>query len=448
MNRRFSRCGIVLGIAFVVATTSGGCRGIVGIEDGPPTKIAATPPSPSACNATAKTEAACAACLTGRCCTPLESCAALGGCADFVGCIQPCAGDAICAETCRRRFPTAYVGDVGSAIASVESCTASRCEGECRVGCGGYVHADAKCAGCMARTPLCCENGRTCMKNTECAALVACERTCAPHDDQCLLDCELAHPEGVAAQRALGSCLQDNCADSCIEPRWACLPPPPPPPGTLATLRVTYRFVDYPFNFRVQNLRVRLCRKAFGATCSEIAHKDTNAAGEVWFDVTGPTFDEYAEVTGAGYARTVVYLPRISSDFVAFLGVVQNDVFPDLAKEKVGVVLDETKGNLLVNVVDCFGDPADGVQFELGSPNEGARAYYFQGGEPNKDAKATDKAPSTGAYAAFLNLESGSVSVDAHVAKNQLPYGRATVHTVAGIKEHALTVLVLYASPP
>lgn len=427
-------CGAVL--ALLVALPTGGCRNIVGIEDGPPTDLFDT-----VCGVRFP-GGDCARCITSSCCAEALRCE--GDCASFAGCLAACAaGDAACAPACRGAYPKGY----GAEAASLASCEAVKCASVCPIEkCGGYVYPNRDCGTCGA--VQCCLEESACMGDVECAVLGACERACPVFDASCVQLCELAHPAGVSRERALGACLSDKCAASCIAPRWVCLEPPVPPSSSAATgpnIHITYRFIDYGTLGPVPGLTVRACTKT--STSDDCANPDTQgitgASGAVTLALGDNVFDGYAKITGPDYPEILVYLPRLTKDFDAYLGVVKEDAFTFLANPLAPP--QPERGNLVVGVFDCAGGPAGGVKLAI-DPFLGTTGFYFQNAQPTTLPMETEDDPVIGAYGGFLNVATDTlITVRATAGENGLTYAPAKV---VARKAPGYTIVLLYAKPP
>lgn len=441
------------GLAVLAALLVGGCRSIVGIDGDPPMNLVAEAGAPPRSCGASFANADCASCMSSSCCDEGARCAGVTGCTDFVGCVAACALDAACTASCRVRFPTGY----GAEAAALESCKAARCAPQCRATtCGGYVYADPKCGGCGVAK--CCDVATACMRDVDCVALAACERGCAldplaADGGNCLQGCELVRPaDAVAHERAFGECLRASCPADCIPPRWACLEnhSTTPAPATGPNIKLTYRFIDYPSLGRVPNLSVRACGKLDPTCASPLVPEGlTNGPGEVTLDLQQNSFDGYAQVKGASYGTTLIYLPRLTKDFAGLFGLPSEAAFGFLAASVLpdaGAPQPEL-GNLVVSVIDCSGGAAAGVKLTI-EPSEGSTPFYFQAGTPSTDAQMTDDDANVGGYGGFLNVKANApIKVHATVAENGRKFDERIV--VARPFSSALfTVVRLYAMPP
>jgi hypothetical protein len=436
-------------LAFVSVLVIVGCRGIVGIEDGPPTSL--VPDAATCAVPFAAAGADCAQCLATSCCEEGERCKSAPQCGDLSGCLLACtARDIACESLCRARFPKGY----GVEGASLDSCKATHCARACEVTCGGYVYAEAECGNCG--NTRCCDVATACMNDVECAMLAACERACPVADSSCLGMCELAYPDGVTRERAFGTCLTEFCSPTCIAPKWACLVPPieTPAPATGINFTVTYRLFGYgPGGLDGQGgFRVQACGTTDVEACAQpiAGPVFTNDFGQAKLELKGDPFNGYAKITKAGFAPVFVYLPRdLAKDFVADVGVVAEDTFAGLANAVLSPqTLESDRANLLVSVVDCAGGSAAGVKFQIADA-AGSTQFYFGDGLPDKTRTQTKDDMEIGSVGGFLNVRGGTgagITVRATVAENGLAYSERTVQ--APIEPNGYTLLLLYAASP
>jgi hypothetical protein len=439
-------------VASLAAVPVGGCRGIVGIEDAPPTFVtdagADVAPAPASCGVSSPNPT-CASCITTSCCAEAQRCASAPGCADLSGCIAACApGDVACASDCRvRRFPNSY----GAEASALASCEADKCAAACAITCGGYTFADATCGAWAVQN--CCVQATTCMRSAECAAVAACERACAEHDASCLQGCELAHPTGVNAERDLGECLHkadpDGGAAPCIESRWECLrQQATQPPVAAGPFRIRYRILEYPViaSSRAKGLTLRACRRN-DPDCTILPVLAGPVITDQWGEAEltfAETFDGYVEITGPGYGTVLVYLPPVAKDFTTFFGVANEATFTDLGDALTAPGgLQPDRGNVIVGVFDCAGGDGDGVRLSLDTPDAASTPFYFVGGSPSQGTMTTAD-PDTGAYGGFLNVSAAPlrITVDATVVKNGLALPTRPVYARAG--RNAYTIVLFY----
>ena len=331
-------------------------------------------------------------------------------------------------------------GDSGDAEApSCDAGFASACEVD---KCGGYVYADPACGACGVAS--CCAESASCVGNTECSALAACERSCEPGADTCLLSCELAHPDGVSAGRAFGTCLATNCATSCVQPQWACLKHPTTPAPPAGPISITYTFGDYVTLRPVPGLTVRACGETDNACASPLVSATTDEHGVAVLQLAATSFKGYAEIRGGDYGPVLLWLPPLSKSFVTpSLGIATNTIFMPIKSLIAPVKVDSS--TLLVRAHDCAGAPAAGVHFQIdgdGTP------FYFANGTPSKTATVTDgQGTVTGGYGGFVNVTPLiSNNVVATVPQLGLSYAPRAIAARPGSMGY--TEVVLYAAPP
>jgi hypothetical protein len=284
------------------------------------------------------------------------------------------------------------------------------------------------------------------MTNDGCAALGACERACATGDDACLLACELARPSAVPAERTFGQCLREKCPHDCIPPEWACLETAgsAPKPATGANITIGLTFVEYPSYPRVPGLTLQACKDAGGTCTAPVGPSVTDASGYGELHLAENSFEGFIDVTGPGYAHMLLYLPRLTSDFAAIVGVVNVDTFQGLASAIPPPPPDS--GSVLVTVFDCAGGAAGGVKLAI-DPADGVTPFYFAQSNISLTATMTDADPDTGAYGGFLGVKTHTgITIRASVAENGLSYAPRTVYAVHG--DTTYTQVLLYAAAP
>jgi len=412
-----------------------GCRQIVGIGDQPPSSGTSTDAG-SSCGTATFGGAHCQSCMHASCCTEAAACAAVDDCGKLADCLGACnPQDATCTSGCRSSFAS---GD-GPEAASVQSCEAARCASACGLACGGYIFADAACAACGRGQ--CCTQAGACMQDAECARLAACELACAPLDDDCLGLCELAHPSGVALERALGDCTATKCAASCIAPQWTCLENPVGP-GSPPPITVTFSLSDYMSGKGIGGLSIVGCSFKDHACTQPTAVPAVTTDANGFARVSLPNgFGGYLQVSGNLYGDILVFLPPSSRD----LAIAWPLPTLTVAAAAIGQVAtpDAEDGTLLAIAHDCAGSPAGGVHFTL-SPSANATPFYFQGQVVSPTPTETSN-PGGFAAGGFVNVQADAeLSLGAEVVENSLPYVPQTVF----VRQGGLSYVWMGATPP
>jgi hypothetical protein len=415
-------------LAFVIIVPLVECRQLAGIDD----------PNLQACGV-AFAGPSCADCMRTSCCAQIEPCAGEASCRDFQTCAAGCSmGDVACTSACRTRVPTGY----DAKAASLQTCEVAHCSTACKVACGGYVYPNPSCAACGIAQ--CCDLATKCMGDGNCSVLAACERACPVSDESCLRLCELAHPDGVADERALGACVRTHCSASCIAPKWACLEhPPTTPPATGPNITLTYTFLDYVTLLPLAGLKVRACRATDVSCESTPLLADavlTDVAGQAVLSLASNSFDGYVEVSGPGYGPVLEHHPALTRDFVAPITLIPSSTMLQSFANAIAP-LDPSLGMLIVTVRDCNGDPPAGVRLAI--QPAGGVPFYFTAHVPSASATATDD----DGYGSggFVNVKvNTAITVDAIVAENGLSYAPQHLLLRAGTYSH----LTMYAAPP
>jgi hypothetical protein len=264
----------------------------------------------------------------------------------------------------------------------------------------------------------------------------------------CLHDCELAHPEGVATERAFGSCLSTACPATCIQPQWSCLQhPAAPTKPTGNPIQITYRFVDYATGAPLVGLSVQACSTTAPSCLQPIVPPtQTDAAGTAVLTFEG-SFDGYAEIRGPLIPTVSLFLPVLTNDMaVTDVPIPSTEALPTFIGTRAPPRADASA--LFVSVFDCNGSAASGVRLSVAPSADSSGPQYFVGKILSETATAT-ATDGSGSYAGgvFENVKAGTaLTVNATVAVSSLSYPPALVLARAGT--NTITYAFLYASPP
>jgi hypothetical protein len=238
---------------------------------------------------------------------------------------------------------------------------------------------------------------------------------------------------------------------------WSCLAEtsalPLLPVATLpSSARVLVQACDFVrgCETKVTGLTARLCQKHSGACADPVLLDLVDEDGLFTFDVPTPPggFDGYLDVSSASelctnpafgedgptlcalapgcnpalpdarcrtplYAHALLFFnPPITNDTrePLILRLIPSAALPAWARA-AGVALDPGQGNLLVSAVDCDGEPAAGVTYQLDPAPEHAAELYVRDAEPST-VPATD----SGDIRAFLGVPEGYTQVSAYNA--------------------------------
>lgn len=200
-------------------------------------------------------------------------------------------------------------------------------------------------------------------------------------------------------------CFKTVCVTSDVYSQWTC---PAQTPAASATVKYSFKVVEYLSRKPPANVKVNACRYGDTACASPVAtFTDTNKTGNVvltlengfqgFFEVLSDQLPALLYVTKPVVTDTVNRdVPAIEPSTVAGLAALAGLPYDDT----------KTKGVALLEMIDCSLTPASGVRFES-KPNAPDQ-FYIINAAPSKDAKTTkyDGADSTG-DGGFLNLTPG-----------------------------------------
>lgn len=163
---------------------------------------------------------ACKACTNESCCAAAQACAEDPPCNELASCVEACGDDDACYdEQCLR---LTQMGPGSPAFFDLSICQLESCKTECNVQpvCEDLQYIpdpDSACTACH-RTECCDETqaGFT----VDYLELAKCFSTCL--DVACTRDCELLHPEAMAAQDELNTCLAGPPCDTACEGDEVC----------------------------------------------------------------------------------------------------------------------------------------------------------------------------------------------------------------------------------
>jgi hypothetical protein len=146
----------------------------------------------------------CTTCLAVKCqeaycaCQRDAECAAASNC--FLGCAE---GDPPCYRACLAAHAS------GASLAALAgSCSAERCQAQCRFG-----QSLSACDVC--RFVECSAEMNTCIASRACGELLWCVEACAGAEG-CDEGCAAEHPDGVEDAQAIAECAASRCGEPCL----------------------------------------------------------------------------------------------------------------------------------------------------------------------------------------------------------------------------------------
>ena len=357
--------------------------------------------------------------MAASCCTEEARCAGGASCGALESCVGAClTGDVACTSGCRARTPN---GD-GAEAAALQTCEATRCATACHLGgaCGGYVYADPACGTCGLAS--CCAESTACVGNAECSALGSCERACAAGDNTCLQRCELDHPDGVAAERLLGSACRPTAP--VMHPAAMGVPP------ASADAGATDRTGD-PHHLSVRGLRdvARRARLPFaraGEPTSHAPHRLPRRP-QISRHRGTPARRQRLRRVRRGQRRGLragpLYMPPLSKDFVTLtLGIVTN---AQLQLRLASIApSNPVFGNLVVRAYDCAACLRR-ASITRSTPRTARRSTSLQASLRRSPPSRTGPTPPSAGMAASSTSPAAGIKVLATVAENGLAYAPA-----------------------
>jgi hypothetical protein len=256
-----------------------------------------------------------------------------------------------------------------------------------------------------------CTNRGDQFANTECVASVCVALETTP-------DASVDHPSGHPD--AGGGSGGGDAGGGIDDSVWTCLDRPPPVVTAPGPFHVTFQLSNPLAPTEIPaGVAVQLCRKLDPECTDPLATTMSDDKGALAFDVD-KAFTGFALFTHKTYMTGLYFFnPPVNNDLEA---VAVQLFTPSTVGTLVGLLhttQQADRGIMLLNVVNCNGANAPGVQFESDGPLLGAIPFYSQGGIPNSLATVTD----TAGYAGYVNASPGSFGVKGVVVgtKREVP---------------------------
>jgi hypothetical protein len=381
MRRRgsFQWAAVIVTVA-VASMSVSACRGVLGIDD----RTVEERPGPEICAGASAFETSCASCLDDSCCDALAACRADEPCTRVLDCFAACRGEVASVTACRIRCGQKLQTSFDLVTSRFMSCQSRSCGPACSLKCGGYVHPNALCEACVARS--CCAETSACAADAQCLALSTCLATCAPRDGPCMLDCNGQLAGGRELRTAVAACIDGACAGSCYDSAWACLgkatATEDPAPIALAITAL-----DLVTARGLPDVSVRVCLDS-DPTCAGDGTPDliTDANGVAKLALMSLR-DRCIRLTGASI-RTTCFTPSFFSTASGEAGVpvIRNVGYARLFSAPLP---SDANGSVLLLTHDCAAKPSSGVSF---STPANARTLYWRRERFEAGVTATDSA--------------------------------------------------------
>ena len=215
-------------------------------------------------------------------------------------------------------------------------------------------------------------------------------------------------------------CLKNGCVTSEVFEQWSC---DGPSPGTGATVSYGFRVVDFVTRNPPMNVVVKACRNT-DPTCSQPVDTftDMGMTGNAKLELP-VNFYGFFEITSAQTPALLYVTKPVVKDTMNRDVPVLTTSMVELLAMLAGFPFDPTKGLALLEMIDCSGKPAGGVQFK--SSRTAPDQFYIIDQVPSKDAELTeyDMTDNT-ADGGFINLAPGFITFRAHLGVDGLELGR------------------------
>ncbi len=407
------------------------CRQIVGIGDEPPTNLtdAGTVKADAGADAGGETggeagpacgiayaPTSCEVCLESNCCRPAKACAGGTACSALEVCLGACAGDVTCRATCVEEH---RVGADPLEIA-LGACLAGACAKPCGISCGGFAQgfgpdAAASCESCITQND--CSLGTACGTDPACLSIAWCRLT-NPWGDRyqaCRASfLDAGHDAWTALDRGLLSACGTDCA---MHRQWDCVGS-----SSMATLATSSSLVGSLVDGLDQSkptadAAVTACSVLDPSCTSALSSGTTDADGSVTLalpaPVTGTSVTGYFSITGSDLLPELYFwgFPLSEPTFaftVPTMSTADRDAVTSLIASLDGGSFDLSSHALIaINVTDCTGMTAEGVQIAVSPSDPETRVFYFSGSGISATADSTDPTGS----AIVVNVPAGTVTL-------------------------------------
>jgi hypothetical protein len=215
-------------------------------------------------------------------------------------------------------------------------------------------------------------------------------------------------------------CLKNGCVTNEVFDQWSC-----PSQATAMSETVSYGFkvVDFASRNPPMNVVVKACRNT-DVTCLQPVDTftDMGTTGNVMLTLPA-NFYGFFEITSAQVPALLYVTKPVVKDTINRDVPVLTPSALELTAQLAGFPYDETKGVTLLEMIDCSGKPAGGVQFK--SSRTAPDQFYIIDQVPSKEAKQTeyDSTDNT-ADGGFINLAPGFITFSAYLGVDGLELGR------------------------
>lgn len=226
------------------------------------------------------------------------------------------------------------------------------------------------------------------------------------------------------------------CIDSwCMAPpKWSCLDKPSAISGHRGPHPVTLRVEDILTQKAKPGVRARLCRK-LDVNCENplAAEVMSDSDGIVRFDIVtdDPTsgFSGYVLFTSSDAMPGLYFFnPPVRGPVDIPAVQLAPRAVATVLTQQVGATYDVTRGLILLNTLDCVGEPLAGVSLETDADDPLTVPFYSVHGLPAATATATDP----DGYCGVINVLPGTTSVTARMEAGGRRIGTLSLLVKAG----------------
>jgi hypothetical protein len=402
----------------------------------------------------------CASCVNTYCCSESSACGNDVPCAAYFRCLGACkTGDWQCRTQCGIDDP--FGG--AKAFPALTMCTATHCESECGLTCGGVAALDtppdaaAACQACFEQSSSACASERQCASTADCVDWQQCFASCVTPD--CRRTCDdhygLADAGNPGTASYLGvvppelSALASTagvaaCGTACaLGSNWGCVGHVVLPPVTTGGTTLETRVLDLTSTLPLSGAEVSICRFGDPRCAAPLASPvQSDASGFVTLQVPPAVelldtlgADSFAQVTSPAIFPALYFLgypvseplAPIAQPYVVVLSVQAGTSF--FAPES----WDTTRGWVQAQVYDCDGVQAPGVQLAIDPPHDDTAVrpfYYRDPGSPTLDFTATaTTSDGAGFGGGFLNVPIDATAPDTVVTITATPIALGSKHS-------------------
>jgi hypothetical protein len=243
--------------------------------------------------------------------------------------------------------------------------------------------------------------------------------------EQCVTDTDCAR---LGADFSDGVCVSALCRVR-PDPNWTCLDEArvEVTPIVPERVRILVPFVDVVTGQQVPNVEVRACERLDTECQTPSATGVSNEAGEADLRLPGG-FNGYLRWQATDIYPTMFFIGSpLIADAILPVNVISPAVFEGLNAQFRSIAL-EDRTAVVVNVKNCSGAPAAGVNLSVPDGDAATRVFYIVDGLfPPSQTETT-----VAGLARVINVPPGNISISGSLADGR-EMGRVTVLTQPGV---------------